>query len=157
MLLQFASEIIARRKAVAQHHVSSDDFGSVRVRHADNRSRAHGRMRKQAILDGPGTDPVTGTEYILTGRSTGTSFIDISDPANPVYVGDLPTHTVASDWRDIKVYADHAFIVSEAAGHGMQVFDLTRLSSAMGSRRSSSNSACAGCATCSACPPMVGV
>ena len=30
-------------------------------------------------------------------------------------------------WRDIKVYANHAFIVSEAIDHGMQVFDLTRL------------------------------
>jgi choice-of-anchor B domain-containing protein len=30
-------------------------------------------------------------------------------------------------WRDIKVYDDHAFIVSEASNHGMQIFDLTRL------------------------------
>jgi len=75
------------------------------------------------------TDSLTGTEYILMGRSSGTSFIDISDPANPVYLGDLPTHTVNSDWRDIKVYNDHAFIVSEASGHGMQVFDLTQLRS----------------------------
>ena len=30
-------------------------------------------------------------------------------------------------WRDIKVYQNHAFIVSEASGHGMQVFDLTEL------------------------------
>jgi len=30
-------------------------------------------------------------------------------------------------WRDIKVYDDHAFIVSEAREHGMQVFDLTQL------------------------------
>ena len=83
-----------------------------------------------AGTDGWGwTDPVTGTEYILMGRSSGTSFIDISDPANPVYVGDLPTHTVNSDWRDMKVYSDHAFIVSEASGHGMQVFDLTQLRS----------------------------
>ena len=34
---------------------------------------------------------------------------------------------MSSLWRDIKVYADHAFIVSEASGHGMQVFDLTKL------------------------------
>ena len=31
--------------------------------------------------------------------------------------------------RDIKVYQDHAYIVADAAGaHGLQVFDLTRLS-----------------------------
>lgn len=83
-----------------------------------------------AGTDGWGwTDPLDGKEYVLTGRSTGTSFLDVSDPANPVYLGDLPTHTVNSDWRDMKVYADHAFIVSEASGHGMQVFDLTQLRS----------------------------
>ncbi len=30
-------------------------------------------------------------------------------------------------WRGIKVFANHAFIVSEAVDHGMQVFDLTQL------------------------------
>jgi len=75
------------------------------------------------------TDPLDGKEYVLTGRSTGTSFLDVSDPANPIYLGDLPTHTFNSDWRDMKVYADHVFIVSEASGHGMQVFDLTQLRS----------------------------
>ena len=73
------------------------------------------------------TDPVTGREYALVGRSTGTSFVDISNPAAPLYLGDLPTQTVASGWRGIKVFADHAFIVSEALNHGMQVFDLRQL------------------------------
>ncbi len=41
--------------------------------------------------------------------------------------GTLPTHTVDSSWRDMEVYGDHAFIVSEAANHGMQVFDLRQL------------------------------
>ena len=73
------------------------------------------------------TDPLDGKEYALLGRTSGTAFIDITDPNNPVYLGDLPTHTVSSLWRDIKVYSNHAFIVSEASGHGMQVFDLTKL------------------------------
>lgn len=75
------------------------------------------------------TDPQTGKEYALMGLDDGTAFVDISTPATPVYLGKLPTHTVNSTWRDIKVYANHAFIVSEASGHGMQVFDLTRLRS----------------------------
>ena len=33
----------------------------------------------------------------------------------------------SSTWRGIKVFANHAFIVSEAVNHGMQVFDLTQL------------------------------
>ena len=77
------------------------------------------------------TDPLTGREYALVGRNDGTSFIDITDPSNPVLVGDLPKPwgTPPSQlWRDIKTYKDHAFIVADGAGdHGMQVFDLTRL------------------------------
>jgi len=73
------------------------------------------------------TDTSTGREYALMGLNNGTAFVDISDTENLIYLGKLPTATVPSSWRDIKVYQDHAFIVSEAAGHGMQVFDLTRL------------------------------
>ena len=74
-------------------------------------------------------DPTTEKEYGIVGLIDGTVFIDITDPVNPIYLGKLPTHTVESTWRDIKVYNNHAFIVSEAAGHGMQVFDLNRLTS----------------------------
>ncbi|MCA9677582.1 MAG: choice-of-anchor B family protein, partial [Myxococcales bacterium] len=73
------------------------------------------------------TDPETGHEYALVGTSVGTAFVDVTTPTAPRYLGLLPTHTDASLWRDIKVYRDHAFVVSEAAGHGLQVFDLTRL------------------------------
>ena len=72
--------------------------------------------------------PQTDREYALVGRVFGTAFVDVTDPDNPVYLGELFAHNRAgSDWRDIKVYQDHAFIVSEANGHGMQVFDLTSL------------------------------
>ncbi|HEX8000739.1 MAG TPA: choice-of-anchor B family protein [Pyrinomonadaceae bacterium] len=73
------------------------------------------------------TDPLTGREYALMGRSTGTSFVDITNAEAPVYLGNLPPHSVASTWRSIKTYGNYAFIVSEAVGHGMQVFDLTQL------------------------------
>ena len=77
------------------------------------------------------TDPLTGDEYAIMGRVFGTSFIDVTDPSNPVFVGELDTHgRFGSSWRDIKVYNNHAFIVSEARRHGMQVFDLTQLRSA---------------------------
>jgi choice-of-anchor B domain-containing protein len=73
------------------------------------------------------TDPENGKEYALVGVSSHTAFVDMSDPDNLILVGVLPTATVNSSWRDIKVYQNHAFIVSEASNHGMQVFDLTRL------------------------------
>ena len=44
-----------------------------------------------------------------------------------MYLGNLPTHSVGSTWRDLEVVGNHVYIVSEASGHGMQVFDLTRL------------------------------
>jgi len=74
------------------------------------------------------TDRRSGREYALIGLRGGTAFVDISDPRHPVYLGLLPTQTVASSWRDIKTYRDHAFIVSEAGDHGLQIFDLSRLS-----------------------------
>ena len=73
------------------------------------------------------TDPTTNKEYALVGLNSHAAFVDISEPSLPVLLGVLPTATVNSSWRDIKVYQNHAFIVSEANGHGMQVFDLTRL------------------------------
>ena len=73
------------------------------------------------------TDSSTGKEYAIMGRTNGTSFVDISDPVNPIYLGNLPPHSTDSIERDIKVYADHAFIVAEARNSGMQVFDLTQL------------------------------
>jgi len=73
------------------------------------------------------TDSTTGKEYALMGTTMGTAFVDISNPAAPIVLGTLATATATNIWRDIKIYQDHAFIVSEAAGHGMQVFDLTRL------------------------------
>ncbi|WP_163833797.1 choice-of-anchor B family protein [Spartinivicinus ruber] len=77
------------------------------------------------------TDPVTGAEIAIVGRTNGTSFVDITDPVNPVFLGFLPSHDNGSDaWRDIKTYNDHAFIVADGSGnktHGLQVFDLTSL------------------------------
>jgi len=75
-------------------------------------------------------DPVTGAEIAIVGRTNGTSFVDLSDPVAPVYLGNLPTRTGESVWRGVKVYADHVFVVSDYNGaHGMQVFDLTHLRS----------------------------
>ncbi|MBM4186213.1 MAG: choice-of-anchor B family protein [Gemmatimonadetes bacterium] len=81
------------------------------------------------------TDPITGKEWALVGRVDGTAFVDVTDPVNPRYAGELPLTTGArpSNWRDMKVYKDHMFVVADNAGpHGVQVFDLTRLRSTSG-------------------------
>ncbi|GIR50180.1 MAG: hypothetical protein CM15mP58_22770 [Burkholderiaceae bacterium] len=70
---------------------------------------------------------VDGREYAIIGLDNGTAFIDITIPNLPVIIGKLPTQTEDSSWRDIKVFGNYAYIVSEADNHGMQVFDLTHL------------------------------
>lgn len=92
------------------------------------------------------TDPETGSEYALVGLTDGVSIVDITTPSEPIVIGKLnePEHLQknknlilphhedggfkgASAWRDLKVYRNHLFVVSEQVGHGMQVFDLTQL------------------------------
>jgi choice-of-anchor B domain-containing protein len=74
------------------------------------------------------TDPLTGKEYAIVGGRTGTSFVDVSVPTAPVLIGFLPAHNnVNSLWRDVDTHGNWCFVGSEAAGHGLQVFDLTRL------------------------------
>ena len=76
------------------------------------------------------TDPTTAKEYALVCTSSGVSIVDISDPVNPLLMGTLPTATISTAWRDVKVYNNHAFVVADNAGnHGLQIFDLTRLRS----------------------------
>lgn len=74
------------------------------------------------------TDTTTNKEYALITFEDKTCFVDVSDPVNPLYLGELPSNAGSNFWRDIKVYNNHAYIVADNVGsHGMQVFDLTRL------------------------------
>lgn len=76
------------------------------------------------------TDPDTGREYALVGRNDGTAFVDVTDPGQPVVVGELPRTEGSPEaaWRDVKTYENYALIVADASGsHGLQIFDLTRL------------------------------
>jgi len=82
------------------------------------------------------TDPVTGSEYALVKLFEGTAFVDITDAEDPTYLGTLPSPAPDQDdfghiWGDIKTYGNHAYIGSEASGHGIQIFDLTRLRTAV--------------------------
>lgn len=70
-------------------------------------------------------DPQSGREFVLYGRSDGLSIVDVTDPINPEYLANVPTESIPSLWRDVKVFDNHAFVVSEAPGHGMQVVDLS--------------------------------
>ncbi|KAJ1327074.1 choice-of-anchor B family protein [Microdochium nivale] len=73
------------------------------------------------------TDSASGREFALLGQTDGTAFAEVSKDGSLRYVGRLPTQTVASSWRDIKVIKNFAYIGSEAPDHGLQIFDLTKL------------------------------
>ena len=76
------------------------------------------------------TDPETEHEIAIVGRTDGTSFVDLTDPYNPVLLGNLPKTpgSRSAIWRDMKVHDNHVYVVADgAAQHGVQVFDLTRL------------------------------
>ncbi|MCB0585434.1 MAG: choice-of-anchor B family protein [Phaeodactylibacter sp.] len=69
-----------------------------------------------------------GTEYAVLGAQTGTSVIRIDDPEDIREVGFVPGYN--SNWREITVVGDYAYVVTEGSGfphYGMQVIDLTQL------------------------------
>lgn len=68
-----------------------------------------------------------GNEFAIAGVADGTSFVDVTDPENPVVLGWMPTATVPSSWRDMKIYKNYAYIGSEALNHGMQCYDMNQL------------------------------
>lgn len=72
----------------------------------------------------------SGRLFAIMGRSNGVAFAEITNPDDPVYLGNLPRPAGVGTqvWSDLKTYDDHVFIVADAVtGHGIQVFDLTRL------------------------------
>ncbi|MEM7803039.1 MAG: choice-of-anchor B family protein, partial [Chloroflexota bacterium] len=76
------------------------------------------------------TDPETGAEIVIIGAELGTVFVDISNPSEPIFLGQLPNTSTArrSFWKDVKTYQNYAYVVADFAGQfGMQVFDLTKL------------------------------
>lgn len=76
------------------------------------------------------TDSASKREFVLAGMSTGTAFVEITNPEKPIIVGFLPIPSTAKPnaWRELKVYKDYAFIVGDAASdHGVQIFSLKKL------------------------------
>ncbi|KAL8997967.1 MAG: hypothetical protein Q9169_002889 [Polycauliona sp. 2 TL-2023] len=73
-----------------------------------------------------------GREFGAVGQTDGTAFVEIRKGGALKYLGRLPTQTVSSPWRDMKVLNGYAYIGSEAADHGLQVFDMRKLLSIRG-------------------------
>ena len=70
----------------------------------------------------------TGREFIAIGQNDGTAFAEITSKGKLVYLGRLPQQSVSSIWHDMKVFKkNYMAIGSEAADHGIQIFDMTKL------------------------------
>lgn len=90
-------------------------------------------------------DPETGREYAIVGLSNGVDIVDVTNPSDPVVVGQIPEPNSSSSksityqhhdedgpnknsqWRDMKVHKNTLYIVSEQNNYGLQIFDLTQV------------------------------
>lgn len=87
------------------------------------------------------SDSETDLEVVMSGWRDGVSVVDVTDPSNPSYIALIPktAGTNGSTWRDIKVYKNYAYIVSEVDSgptpHGVQVIDLSVLRGHTGDRK----------------------
>lgn len=68
----------------------------------------------------------SGREYALIGLNTGTGVVEVTDPGNAQIVAHLPG--ASSIWRDMKVYHEYVYAVSEGGG-GIQIFDFSSVDS----------------------------
>lgn len=66
-----------------------------------------------------------GREYAIYGWYYGTSIVDITDDRSIREVAFVPGRN--SGWREMKVFKNYLYVVSEAEGSGLQVIDLSGL------------------------------
>ncbi len=66
----------------------------------------------------------SGREYALYGMSHAIGIVDVTNPASPVILGDLPHPP--STWSDMGCLGEYCYAVNESAG-GLQVIDMTRV------------------------------
>ena len=65
----------------------------------------------------------SGREYAIMGMNNMVAFVEVTDPSNPVILEKIPHGS--SGWGDIKVYGHFAYAVTERAGTGIQVIDMS--------------------------------
>ena len=80
----------------------------------------------------------SGREYAIMGMSNGVAFVEVSDPGQPVVLQTFAA--VGSQWRDIKIYEDFAYYVSEG-GDGIQIVDMSQIDAGIVTNVGSVNSA----------------
>ena len=66
----------------------------------------------------------SGREYAVIGTNQSTCFVEISNPSSPQLIQTIGGPS--SLWRDVKVYQDHAYTVTEGGG-GIQVMSMANI------------------------------
>jgi choice-of-anchor B domain-containing protein len=66
-------------------------------------------------------------EYAIIGLGASSAWVEITDPTAPVIVATFSGPS--STWRDVKVFEDHAYVVTEGSGEAVQVFDMSNIDS----------------------------
>jgi len=64
-------------------------------------------------------------QYAIVGFLTGTAFVEITDPDNPVVVDFVPGGGTSATWRDMKTLDHYCYVVKDGVGIGMQVLDMS--------------------------------
>jgi len=64
---------------------------------------------------------------VAIAQSDGAAFAEITSAGKLVYLGRLPQYSAVSIWRELRVYKNYLVVGSEAVGHNVQIFDLSKL------------------------------
>lgn len=73
-------------------------------------------------------NPVDGKEYGIIGSTSGTYFIEVTDPSNIVQRDYVPGRHTDCIWHEFKTYGNYLYIISDDAGNNsLQIADLSYL------------------------------
>ena len=72
----------------------------------------------------------SGREFVAIAQADGAAFAEINSDGKLIYLGRLPQSPEAqpSIWRELRGYKNYIVIGSEATNHGVQIFDLSKVS-----------------------------
>jgi choice-of-anchor B domain-containing protein len=64
-----------------------------------------------------------GRRFALTGLSTGTSIVEVTNPSAPRRIAFI--EGPASQWREIKTFGTFVYVTTEARGYGLDIIDMS--------------------------------
>jgi choice-of-anchor B domain-containing protein len=78
--------------------------------------------RGEAYSGNWGYTAPNGTELVISGTASGTSFLNATDPENAVEIAFIPGPQ--STWREMATFGPYCYIVTEAEGAALQIVSL---------------------------------